>query len=405
MLTDKTIKGAATKEKPYKLADTEQMYLLVHPNGSKYFRMDYHFGGRRKTKALGVYPTTSLLAARQARDEAKEVLKNGRDPNEKNVESVEVADSFGAIADEYVRERLIESDPPKAQVTIDKNKYLIENLAKPIRDTPIRDLTAADILKLIKGLEANGQIETAHRLRTTIGSVCRYAISQLKLDADPTGALRGSLKPRNAKSQPSITDERKFGQMLQLIDRRIGQPQITAALKLMALCYPRPVECRTAKWEDVDLVERVWHIPEYVTKKRRAHDIPLSKQAVAVFKEIRKLTGNGELVFPSHNPKTPISENAMNQALRRMGISGDEHVSHGFRASASTILNNRGFDMRVIEVSLAHIDPHQTRRAYNRAEYWDQRVEMAQKWADLLDQFKAGKVPKTRKRRDDSDLI
>jgi integrase len=404
MLTDKAIKSASVRDRPYKIADTEQMYLLVHTNGSKYFRMDYQFGGKRKTKALGKYPDITLIAARQLRDEAKEALRGGIDPNRKEEESVEVVDTFGTIADTYVKERLVEAKPPKAQVTIDKNKYLLEKLCGPIRETPIKELTAAAILTLLKTLEHNNQIETAHRLRTTIGSVCRFAISQLKLEHDPTSALRNSLRPRNAEPQAAITEETKFGQMLQLIDKRLGQPQVTLALKLMVLCYPRPVECRTAKWEDVDLVGKVWHIPEYATKMRRPHDIPLSRQAIEIFRQLRALT-KGELVFPSHNPQKPISENAMNQALRRMGITGEEHCSHGFRASASTILNDRKFDERVIEISLSHLDPSQTRRAYNRALYWEERVDMAQKWADICDTLKAGKPVKVRKKRDNTDLV
>ncbi|RYD65640.1 MAG: integrase, partial [Verrucomicrobiaceae bacterium] len=198
--------------------------------------------------------------------------------------------------------------------------------------------------------------------------------------------------------QAAITDPAKFGVLLRQIDGRAGQLEVTYALRLMALCYPRPIECRSARWEHIDFKASVWHIPAEITKMRRPHDIPLSRQALALLRELHKISGQGQLLFPSYRIITPISENAMNQALRRMGVQNSEHCSHGFRASASTILNTMGFDERVIEVSLAHVDTNQVRRAYNRSQYWDQRVAMAQDWADICDRLKANA-------RDNSDLV
>lgn len=377
-LTDVKLRNAKPKTKPYKLADGGGLYVLVTPKGTKSWRYDYRLATTRKTMVLGTYPEVSLLDARKKHLDLKSLVIRGIDPAKPDSAQGSGKPTFLEVAEKYIQERLIGQD--RAKVTIEKNEYFLYTVAKCLHKTPIDQLQSAQILALLKELEGRGQIETAHRLRTTIGSVCRYAISQLWSTYDPVQPLRGSIRRKKVKSQAAITDEKEFGELLRLIwsdERRFGSPVITAAPKLSALCYPRPGELRMARWSDIDLAERVWTIPEYATKMRRAHDIPLSLQAYEILLELRKHSGKYEWVFPQIlDPTKPISENAVNQGLRRLGVFGDRHVAHGFRSSASTILNDRGFDERVVEVSLAHIDPSQTRRAYNRALYWDQRSSL-----------------------------
>jgi integrase len=272
-------------------------------------------------------------------------------------------------------------------------------MAAPLAAKPITEIKAGDILPVLKKVEARGNRESAHTLRATIGSVYRFAIANLLAEYDPTFALRGSLLPVEEGHQAAITDEKGFGGLLRSVDEFDGWITLRAALQIMAICYPRPIELRKAEWGHFDFEAKVWTIPAHLTKMRRPHDIPLSLQALAIIEALRPISGDSQYVFPAmRSMKNVISENGMNSALRRMGYTKEEHTSHGFRASASSILNRRKFHPDVIERSLSHVEPNKIRRAYNRYEYWDERIDMAQKWADICDELKA------RKRRND-DLV
>ncbi len=400
-LTDTAIRKAKPTDRQYKMADSGGLYLLVHPRGSRYWRFDYRIAGKRKTMALGTYPDVSLATARQKRDEARQALALDIDPMKapgqgNPTASVVAEPTFGSLAEEYI-ERLVQQN--RTLKTVDKNRWHLQKLASDLTDKPIRCVTPADVLRVIKKIEASGRVETSHRVRAAIGSVFRFAISTLRAENDPTFALRGALLPINSKPQSAIIEEREFGSLLASIDEYDGWVTLRAALQLMALCYPRPIELRLAEWSDIDLEGRQWHIPASRTKMRRPHDIPLSRQAREILLQVKKFSGDGRLVFPSiRNQARPLSENAMNSALRRMGYTKDEHTSHGFRASASSILNRRRFHPDVIEASLAHLDPNEVRRTYNRYAYWEERVEMAQKWADICDELKS--VKKSRRHDD-----
>lgn len=390
-LTDLAVRRAKPREKPYKLSDSGGLHLVVQPNGSKLWRLKFRYAKKEKLLAFGPYPLVSIVEARNKREEAKKQLLNGFDPSsqrkaEKLAALTEARTTFGLIAEEYIA-RMEAKDA--ADATISKTRWLLQDLAKPLEKRPIKEITAAEILHLLQRIERTGRRETARRLRGVIGSVFRHAIVTLRADKDPTLALHGALLPPKVVGRASITDEKSFGALLSAIWEYDGWPTVTAALKFLALTCVRPGEVRLAVRSEFDLQKAVWRIPAERMKMRAPHDVPLSQQALTVLKDIWPLSENTELVFPSiRAPRKPLSENAMNAALRRMGYTKEEVTAHGFRVSASTILNSRGYDPDVIEAVLAHQENNPIRRAYNRATYWDQRVALMQEWADLLDKLR-----------------
>ncbi|MGO4642071.1 tyrosine-type recombinase/integrase [Mesorhizobium sp. 2RAF45] len=393
-LSDFACKNAKPRGKPYRLADGDGLYLLVRNNGSKLWQLRYRYLEKENILSFGKYPLVSLLDARGKRDDAKRLLIAGINPStkrkeEKDAAITEARTTFGLIAEDYIT-RMEERDAAAATVT--KTKWLLEDLASPIARRPIREITPAEIFQLLQKIEKSGRRETARRLRGVIGSVFRLAIVTLRAETDPTLHLRGALQPPKVNGRAAIIDQRKFGQLLMTIDEYDGWPTIKAALQVLALTCVRPGEVRGAMRDEFNLKNAVWHIPAERMKMRAPHDVPLSKQALLVLDEVWPLSEDGGLVFPSiRSTKRPLSENAMNAALRRMGYGKDEVTAHGFRVTASTILNARNYDPDVIEAVLAHQDTNAIRRTYNRATYWEQRVTMMQEWGDLLDTLKAGR--------------
>jgi integrase len=390
-LTQFGIQNAKPRAKQYSLSDGQGLHLLVKPGGSKLWRFRYRFAGKANMLGLGTFPETGLAEARDKRNDARKLLSQGLDPSahrraEKVAAQVAADNTFGAIASEFLEKLKTEG---RAERTLEKNRWLLENLAAPLARMPIRNITAADILLVLKRVEKSGRRETAGRLRAMIGSVFRYAIANLKADTDPTYALRGALMKPTVTHRPAITDERQLGILMRDIEAYDGWPTIKAALLLVAYTMTRPGDVRLMRRPEVDRENRVWRIPAERMKMRRPHDVPLSRQSLAVLDEVWPLSEGYDLVLPSiRSPARPLSDNAMNSALRRMGYEKNEATAHGFRASASTILNGRGFNPDVIETALAHVDQNHIRRAYNRSLYWPERVKLLQDWADLLDQFK-----------------
>ncbi len=384
------ISKAAPKEKPYKLTDGFGLHLLIQPGGSKLWRFRYRFAGKENMLALGSYPHTSLGDARLRRDQARKQLESGIDPSthrkeEKAADELANQNTFGIVAGEVLANKEAED---AAGSTMSKNRWLLENLAAPLADRPIAEITSQEILILLKRIEASGRRETARRLRGLIGSVFRYAIVTLRAKSDPTLAIHGALLAPKVKHRAAILDEKELGGLMRAIDGYDGWPTVRAALKFTALTFARPGEVRGALRKEFDFENAVWRISAERTKMRRPHEVPLSPQAVSVVREIWSLSDRNELVFASiRSPQKPLSENAMNSALRRMGFTGEEMTAHGFRASASTILNQRGYSSDVIEAALGHQDDDEIRRAYNRAKYWTQRVSLMNDWAGLLSSF------------------
>jgi integrase len=390
-LTDLAVRNAKPRTKPYKISDGGGLFLLLQPNGSKLWRLKYRSQGKEKLLACGSYPMTSLAEAREKREAARKLLSNGEDPSQKRKEAklqaaLATQNTFGLIAAEHI-ERLKATD--KAHRTIEKNRWLLTDLASRLTDRPVAEITSAEILDVLLRIEKSGRRESARRLRAAISSVFRLAIVTLRAESDPTFPLRGALLAPKVVHRAAIVDEVSLGGLLRAIDEYDGWPTITAALKFAALTFARPGEIRGARRGEFDLGKAVWQIPAERTKMRRPHGVPLSRQAVAVVEGIWTLSDHGDLVFPSiRSNRRPLSENAFNAALRRMGYTKDEMTAHGFRSTASTILNEHGFNPDVIEAALGHQDTNAIRRAYNRATYWPERVKMLQAWADMLDDFR-----------------
>jgi integrase len=391
MLTAFGIERLKPRDKSYKVSDGNALSLLVRPNGKKLWRIRYKFGGKEKMVSLGSFPNVSLADARRKRDAAFALIANGINPSDQKRQdklAAEIAgrNTFGAIAEEYLQ-RLEESRV--TDVTLSKNRWLLLDLASPLTKRPIMQITPLEILVLLQKHEKAARRETAKRLRGVIGAVFRLAIATLRATTDPTYALRGALAAPVVKHRPAITDERQLGVLLAKIDEYDGWATLKAALQFLALTMARPIEVRMMLRNEVIWPSAIWRIPAERMKMRRPHDVPLSKRALEVLREVWPLTTENNLVFPSvRSWRRPLSENAFNSVLRRLGYGTDDMCAHGFRASASTILNERGYDSRVIEAALAHMDQNTVRRAYNRAQYWQERVKLLQDWADLLDQFK-----------------
>lgn len=371
-LTTVAITNAKASGKPRKLTDGEGLYLVLHPNGSKLWRFRYRFAGKENMIALGAFPIVSLADARRKRDEARKLLADGADPAvQRRLDRIAAANSarntFGLVAEEYLANQEANG---AADATMAKLRWMLQDLAKPIAARPIADIAPAEILDLLKRIEKTGRRETARRLRGVIGTVFRYAVVTLRATGDPTLALRGALLRPQVRHRPALTDEKALGALMIAIDNYDGWPTLRAALLLLSLTMTRPGDVRGMRRSEIDFDRAVWRIPSERMKMRRPHDVPLSRQAIAVLEDVWALSEGRELVLPSiRSAARPLSENAMNAALRRMGYSQDEVTAHGFRSSASTIINERGFDPDVIEAALAHQDENEIRRAYNRASY------------------------------------
>jgi integrase len=393
-LSDTTIKNAKPNpDKAYKLPDEKGMYLLVNPNGSKYFRLKYRFGGKEKVLALGVYPDTSLKQAREKRDEARKQLAEGIDPSEnrkavKSSKAESAANSFEIIAREW--------GSRKVDTWADKNnrskRMLERNIFPWLGSRPITDILPKDILECLRRVEDRGTIETAHRTLQICGQVYRYAVATGRVERDITPDLRGALPPAKGEHFAAITDPKQVAELLRAIDSYQGSLPAVCALKLAPLVFVRPGELRAAEWQHIDLDAKEWRY--YVSKTSVQHIVPISTQAVAILEELHPFSGHGRFVFPSE--RTPrgdrcMSDNTLNAALKRLGYGKDIMTAHGFRAMARTILDEvLGVRPDFIEHQLAHAVKDPNGRAYNRTAHLPERHKMMQQWADYLDGLKSG---------------
>lgn len=396
MLNDTRIRTAKASDRPIKLSDGGGLHLLIQSNGSKLWRLAYRFGGKQKTLALGVYPTVSLKLARERRDEAKRLLVANIDPSiRRRLEKLTAStgNTFRAVAEELLVKLEKEG---RAKATLAKNRWLLEFAFPAIGGRPIAEITAPELLSLLRKIEARGRYETARRLRSTCGMLFRYAIATGRAERDPSVDLRGALIAPKVTHRSAIVDPKGVGALLRAIDDYEGLPLTKAALKLAPLVFVRPGELRTAEWAEFDLENAAWLIPAAKMKMRRAHRVPLSKQALIIIRDLQVLSRGGRWLFPSvRTTSRPMSENTLNAALRRLGYSKDQMTAHGFRSIASTRLNEMGlWNPDAIERQLAHQEPDSARRPYmEAAEFWPERVRMMQAWADYLDELRdVGKV-------------
>lgn len=394
-LTDVAVRQAKAAAKPYKMTDSGGLFLLVNKTGSKLWRLKYRFGGKEKLISCGKYPDVSLAEARETRDASKKLLSHGIDPSNQRLQdrlatAAAASNTFGLIAKEFIAKLEAEG---RADRTINKTRWMLEDLLGVLADRPITQITAQELLQVLRRIEARGVNESTQRCRATASRVFRFAIATARAENDPTVALAGALVTPKVTHRAAITAPDKVGAMLRAIDDMDGSLVVRRALQIMALCFPRPGELRTARWSNIDFDAKIWTIPAEHAKMKRPHSIPLPAQAIAIFTALKAATGHRELVFPGiRSPKLPLSENTLNAALRRLGYASDEMTSHGFRTVASTLLNESGlWHPDAIERALAHLDANAVRRAYARGEYWDERVRMATWWAEHLDALKAGK--------------
>lgn len=390
-LTDTTCKNAKPNDKPFKISDEKGMYLLVHTNGSKYFRLKYRFGGKEKTLALGVYPDTSLKEAREKRDAAKKQIANGIDPglDRKIKKTGATENSFQAVALEWYEKNMLTKSESHRIRTL---RQLERDIFPWIGGRPIADIKAPELLSTLRRIESRNAIETAHRALQTSGQIFRYGIATGRCERDISADLKGALTAVNGSNFASMTDPQQVAPLLRAIDDYSGTFIVKCALQLAPLVFVRPGELRQAEWAHIDLDAKEWRY--LVTKTQTQHIVPLSRQAVEVLTSLHPLTGSGRFVFPSArtpNGSRAMSDVALLAALRRMGFDKTEMSVHGFRAMARTILDEGlGFRPDFIEHQLAHAVKDPNGRAYNRTAHLPERRKMMQAWADYLDGLKNG---------------
>ena len=396
-LTDVTIRSAKPSLKAFKLTDGGGMFLLVTPAGGKLWRLKYRIDGREKLLAIGTYPEIGLGEARRRREEARELIALGKDPSREKQRDklrarIQAADTFSAICDEYCAKRRRDGVKGWAPATAVRSEYLLSLVCGSIGKLPIGEIEPADVLTAIRRIEGKGKLESARRSLQLAGAVFRYAVATARLSSDPTRDLRGALTAPTVTHYGAITDAKKVGQLLRAIDDYEGSGITKLALQLAPHVFVRPGELRHAEWGEFDLEGALWVIPAGKMKSRKAHHVPLSRQSVQLLREVRAVTGPAGYVFPSIRSRArPMSENTINAGLRRLGYTSDEMTAHGFRAMASTLLNESGkWHPDAIERALAHGDKDKVRAAYHRGVHWNERVAMAQWWSDNLDQLRKG---------------
>jgi integrase len=391
-LTDTAIRNAKPRAKAFKLADAAGLYLEVMPGGARYWRLRYRYAGKDTRLALGVYPEVTLAEARQRRDAARATLRDGRDPGaERKSDKVRRVIAAGSTFEAVSREWMAAQKRKLAPATFAKSQWLLDQVMPWLGTRPIAEIDPPELLAALKRIEARGAHETAHRTKEKCGQVFRYAIAHGTARRDPSADLRGALAPIVRTSRAAITDPTKVGALLRAIDGYAGQHVTRCALRLAPLLFVRPGELRAMEWAELDLDAAEWRIPAHRMKMREAHVVPLSTQAVAILRELQPLTGRGRYCFPSlRTAAAPMSENTVNAALRALGYDKDTMTGHGFRAMASTRLNELGWSPDVIERQLAHAERNKVRAAYNRAQYMAERRRMMQAWSDYLDGLRAG---------------
>ena len=414
-LSDATIRKAKPGDKPRKLSDGGGLYLELQPSGARWWRLKYRVNGKEKRLSLGVYPAVSLADARQRRDEARRLVAAGTDPSEAR-KAGKVADaaeagaqalaaaglpavgSFEAVAREWLA--LVHEPAVSARYALRSRKQLEGDVFPWLGTVPVGSVTAPQVLDLLRKVEARDALDTAHRVKQTIGLVMRYAIATGHAQRDPTPDLRGALPTPTTQHYAAILEPQRVGELLRAVASYQGQPGTRAALQLAALTFQRPGNVRAMQWAHLDLDAAVWTLPAAEMKRTKQekltgadHVVPLAAQAVAILRELQPMTGSGPYCFPGLRSKArPISDVTMNAAMRRLGFPSDEMTAHGYRAMARTVMREQlpGIDPEWIEAQLAHGKKGPLGAAYDRAQYLAQRRTMMQTWADYLDTLRDG---------------
>lgn len=394
MLTNIEILALRPRDKSYKVADGLGLYIQVQPTGSILWRFKYRFYGIERKLCFGSYPEVSLKEARALRDEARGKVATGIDPaavrrKAKLEAAMSASDTFRAIADEFIAKMKREG---KSEATLKKANWFRDLLDRDIGHRPISEITSEELLHSIRRVEKRGHYETALRLRSFVGRVFRYAMATVRTDNNPSEVLRGAFTIPKVRHRAAIIEPSRVAELMRAINRYDGRPETRIALHMAAHTFVRPGELRYAEWSEFDIGERVWRIPEERMKMGLPHDVPLSDRVIAMIETLKALGNRGRFLFPSSQSfLRPICENTLNYALRRMGYSRDQMTSHGFRALASTRLNESlKWHTDVIERSLAHVELNKSKGPYNRAKYWDERTRMMAWWSDYLVRLRDG---------------
>jgi integrase len=387
-LKDTTARNAKPRPKKYKMFDGDGLYLEILPTGAKYWRMKYFFAKKEKVLALGVYPNISLADARERRTEARKQLAAGTDPGEakkeaRRLETLKHTNSFEVVGREWLERRKHELASTSYDTRLNRlEKYVFPRLGS----RPVADINAPEVLDMLRVVEGKGTLDTARRLMQMCGQIFMYAIATGRAERNPVPDLRGALKTPVVKHYSYLKPD-ELPSYLKNLDNYDGGLQTKLALRFLLLTFVRSIELRGAQWTEIDWDKAEWRIPAERMKMKELHIVPLSKQAIATLRELEKLSGHRQFVFPNqHNPATFMSENTMLYALYRMGYHS-RTTGHGFRSTASTILNEHSFRADVIERQLAHGERNAVRAAYNHAQYLSERREMMQWWADYLDRL------------------
>jgi len=387
-LTDARIRAAKTRGAGYRLPDggCGGLHLFVTPAGGKVWRLRHWRSGKDQTLGLGSYPEIGLAEARKLAIEARSSLAHGINPVAAKAKRAEC--TFKMVAVEW----LDKFSGAWSQGYQAKIRDRLEKQLYPwLGDRPIGEITAAELLAVVRRVESRGAIELSHRCLQLANAVFRYAVVSGLAERNPAGDLAGALTPVSAKHHAALTEPKAVGGLLRAIDGFQGTFIVACALRLLPLVFTRQGELRRAEWNEINPEAAEWRLSATKMKMREPHIVPLSRQAVAILRELQPLTGSGRYCFPSERTADrPMSENTVNAALRRLGFAKTEMTGHGFRSTASTLLNELGFKPDLIERQLAHRERNQVRAAYNRAEYLEERRAMMQAWADYLDSLKAG---------------
>lgn len=393
MLTTVQIRSLKPAARPFKVPDADGLFLIVQPSGALLWRFRYKVLGHERKLSLGSFPELSLQQARKKRDEARAQLVDGIDPVEEKRQRRIAAElaaqtTFGLVAEEYIQKMEREG---RSSATIKKARWFLE-LLDGIVKRPIASVTPHELLDVLKRVERRGHHETALRLRSFAGRVFRYGFATLRTEKNPADILRGALTVPKVKHHAAIIEPKKVGELLRAIEDYQGRPETLHALRIAPHVFLRPGELRQAQWSEIDFADKVWRVPAERMKMKQPHAVPLSRQVLFILRDLRSLARTSEYLFPAlHTTKRPLSDNTLNVALRRLGFEHDEMTSHGFRAMASTLLNESGlWHPDAIERAPAHGQKDRVRAAYHRGAHWEERVRMAQWWSDYLDQLRVG---------------
>ncbi|KFD23940.1 tyrosine-type recombinase/integrase [Yokenella regensburgei] len=391
-LTARQISTVKPQEKPYKLSDGGGLYLLVNPNGSRYWRLKYRYAGKEKLLSIGVFPDVTLAEARDKRNEAKRLLAAGDDPSvvkqaEKEARTLAVNNSFELLALEWHEHKKANWSSGYAD---DILEYLRKDIFPYIGKKAITDIKPMDMLSTLKKMEERGVLDKLKKTRQACRQIFTYAVITGRAEFNPVADLAGALKPPKQQHFPHLLPD-QIGPFIHAVNAYSGSWVTRIATLLLMYTSVRTIELRAAEWPEFDFRKDLWQIPKERMKMRRPHLVPLSRQAKSLLLELQEITGRGKYVFPGRNDAgKPMSEASINQVIKRIGYAG-QATGHGFRHTMSTVLHEKDFNSAWIEAQLAHADRNTIRGTYNHAQYLDGRREMMQWYADYLDEL-AGKV-------------